>query len=285
MNSTSTRHTMKHTGPSSILVIGCGKMGSAIIQGWLNDSIDGRNIYIVDPNIDALQPLVQAGEVKAYATPTALPAIRFDFVMVAIKPQMVQKILPLYRDFIHSDATLISVAAGVTNASLGELIPNIRSIIRVMPNTPALVQRGVMVGCANQHVSEQQRSVCKKLFSLLGNFYWVEDESLMDAVTAVSGSGPAYLFHFTECLIDAAKKVGLPEDLAKALAINTVTGAAHLVSVEEKEVSELRQDVTSPKGTTEAALNIFMAQQELNQLVSKAVNAASKRSKELAELV
>ncbi|MGF1701287.1 pyrroline-5-carboxylate reductase [Photobacterium makurazakiensis] len=284
MNSTPPVFEQLQNGQASILVIGCGKMGGAIINGWLQSGIASDAIHIVDPNMDSLSSLVNNDGVFAYSSPTELPAKKFDFVLLALKPQMVEKILPLYRDFIASDATLISVAAGITNESLGKLLPDVNAIIRVMPNTPALVQRGVMVACANNKVQPEQQQVCESLFAVLGHFYWVEKESLMDAVTAVSGSGPAYLFLFTECLIEAGNKAGLPQELAQQLAINTVAGAAHLVTVNEKDVAGLRRDVTSPNGTTEAALNVFMEQHGLNKLVGNAVQAASKRSKELAEL-
>jgi len=163
-----------------------------------------------------------------------------------------------------------------------QLLFNGQPVIRVMPNTPALINSGVMVGCSNYSVTSSQKTFCESLFSSLGSFDWVDEEQTMHAVTAVSGSGPAYLFHFVECMFQAAKDAGLTDDLALTLTKNTVVGAAKLVEQDDRDISKLREEVTSPNGTTAAALSVLMKDKALASLLSNAIESAAKRSVELS---
>lgn len=276
--------TMK-TDNAQILVIGCGKMGSAIVLGWLKQGVDGSSIHIVDPNVSMLMGLKQEFCVNLYQTAEGLPEVMFDFVMVALKPQQIERFLPSYEARMNQSTTLISIAAGITSRSLRRVLPKLSNIIRIMPNTPALIQKGVLVAYGEPNVGPAIKDYCQDLFSSLGHFYWIECEDQLDAVTAVSGSGPAYLFYFMECFIAAAKHSGLPTELAKELAINTVLGASYLVESEGKDPTQLRIDVTSPKGTTQAALNVLMQDDALQHLMHDAIQAAKGRSQELAKLI
>ena len=269
----------------NILVVGCGKMGTAIVQGWLKNGVDGKSIHIVDPNESLLIGLHQDYGVKLYQSPDSLPKLMFDFVMVALKPQQIERFLPTYDAWMNQSTSLISIAAGITTQSLHKIMPKLSNIIRIMPNTPALIQKGVLVAYAEPNVEQAIKTYCQGLFSSLGHFYWIENEAQMDAVTAISGSGPAYLFYFMECFIAAAKDSGLPSELAKELAIHTVLGASYLVESEDSNPTQLRIDVTSPKGTTQAALNVLMHDDALQRLMCDAIQAAKSRSQELAKLI
>jgi len=274
-----------NTDNCKILVVGCGKMGTAIVQGWLKNGVDGKSIHIVDPNESMLIGLKQDYGVKLYQSPDSLPGLVFDFVMVALKPQQIARFLPSYDAWMNQSTCLISIAAGITTQSLHKIMPKLSTIIRIMPNTPALIQKGVLVAFSEPNLAPSIRSYCQELFSPLGQYYWVESEDQLDAVTAVSGSGPAYLFYFMECFIAAAKHSGLPSELAKELAIHTVLGASYLVESEDNSPTQLRIDVTSPKGTTQAALNVLMHDDALQRLMCDAIQAAKSRSQELAKLI
>lgn len=268
---------------SKILVIGCGRMGGAIIKGWLNSGIDAHQVTVIDPNAKALENISGAGSINCYPSIEALAnGTIYDIVMLALKPQLIEQFLPAYNSFVNSDSVLISIAAGINSARLKQLLPTVGNIVRVMPNTPALIQQGVIVGYAGPDTSAQQRQQCQRLLEPLGHYHWIDDEQQMDAVTAISGSGPAYLFLFTECLINAGRQLGLSDELAKSLAKGTVSGASQLMSADSRDVEQLRQEVTSPKGTTEAALNVMMEQSKLQTLLQLATAAAAERSLELA---
>ena len=272
-----------HQTTQSILVIGCGRMGSAIVNGWINDGVAPESIHIIDPNIEQVNSLSTTTGIVGYSAPEQIPSdIQFDVVLMALKPQLAPKVLPAYLPYISDNTLLVSIAAGLTIERLSGTLSGHQAIIRVMPNTPALVNQGVMAGIASAAVSAEQKQQCEKLFTCLGEFYWLEQEEQMHAVTAVSGSGPAYLFHFAESMISAAEQAGLSPDLARQLALKTITGAAHLVEQSQKSVSELRQEVTSPNGTTEAALSVLMTDSGLSHLVNHAVTRAAERSVELA---
>ncbi len=274
---------MSNTQAKKILVIGAGRMGGAIVNGWLKDNMDPANIYIVDRSQDILDKFVSAYGVNAVDDISKVDtSVRFDFVMFALKPNLAKAVLPAAAPYIHDDSVLVSIAAGVTNATLATALPGNHGTVRVMPNTPALINKGVMVGCANDKVTPQQKADSEALFSNVGTFYWVEDEEQMHAVTGVSGSGPAYVFHFGECFVEAGVRAGLPAELAKQLAVGTLIGAAHMIESEQRELSALREEVTSPNGTTFAALNVFMQDGRLANVMAEAVAAAVARSQEMA---
>ena len=183
---------------------------------------------------------------------------------------------------VGPETLCVSVAAGVTLAQLQAGLGEATAIIRAMPNTPALVGKGMTVCCPNANVSGKQRHQTEMLIEATGKLEWVGDEALIDAVTAVSGSGPAYVFHLAECMTEAGIKAGLPRDLAMTLARQTVSGAGELLAQSEKTPANLRENVTSPNGTTAAALSVLMADDAMARLVAEAVKAAKKRSIELS---
>lgn len=266
----------------TILVIGCGRMGGAIINGWLKNKIAPDNIHIVDPNSEALSEFKLRG-VNIYQSKDDLPqAIKFDCLLIALKPQLFEQVLPSYKKLICSNILIISIAAGMKCQSIEKLTCEGQAVIRIMPNTPALINEGVIVAVPNSHTTQDQLKLCESLFSSLGSFDWIQDEEKMHAVTAISGSGPAYFFHFIESMIEAAKSAGLDDELAKKLAIGTIIGSAKLVESDIRDISELRKEVTSPKGTTEAALHILMQDNRLINLIEEAATAAASRSIELS---
>lgn len=268
-----------------MLVIGCGKMGTAIVQGWMKSGVEGKQIYIIDPNIALLEEMQARHGVNLFLSPHELPKLTFDYVMVALKPQQIAATLASYDAWVDDKTQLISVAAGITCDALHQLLPRLANVIRIMPNTPCLIQKGVSVGYTSSVMDDSSKAFCQSLFSPLGFFSWVEKEALIDDVTGVSGSGPAYLFQFVESFVKAAEKTELPAVLAKELAISTVLGAAYLLESQDKEPAQLRKDVTSPKGTTEAGLNVLMQGNTLDNLMNDVVQATKKRSEELAKLI
>jgi len=265
---------------SKVLVIGCGRMGGAIIKGWCNGLVAPDNITIVDPTPF---PDLVAG-VKQVSGPEEITDDFFDVVMLAVKPQIFPKIMSLYAPFISDKTLILSIMAGVETQAIEAMTDSKQAVIRVMPNTPALVGAGVMVCFSNAVATPQNEALCDTLFSPLGSVHWVHDESDMHAVTAISGSGPAYLFYFAECMVAAAKNTLKDEVLAAKLAKETLYGAALLMQKEAREPMALRQEVTSPNGTTQAALEVLMSDGVLDALANNALQAASKRSLELSAL-
>jgi pyrroline-5-carboxylate reductase len=287
----------------NILLVGCGKMGSALVDGWTNAGIE--NISIIEPNLQMIQGY---SSLCPYGTLEELPSgYTPSYIIFAVKPQQADKILPLYKDLITDDTAVISIMAGKTVKSISKSIftptpslppegggssPSLEGrglgggcktsckIIRVMPNTPALIGQGVSAGFAGEGISAEQKVFCEKLFATVGSFYWVDDENLMDSVTAISGSGPAYVFYFIECLTKAGIELGLPQELAKELAVKTVAGSSALADISKETVQELRKNVTSPNGTTQAGLEILMS--GLDDLIKNTAKAAKKRSEELS---
>src|SRR5690606_1118361 len=201
-------------------------------------------------------------------------------ILVAVKPQIMDQVFPELATQAGPETLVLSIAAGKTIASFEAHLPAGTAVVRSIPNTPAAIGRGITVCCANAHVSAAQRETCQALLSAIGEVGWVGDEGLIDAATAVSGSGPAYVFLLAECLAEAGRAVGLDAELAKRLANATVSGAGELLR--QSVPSVLRQNVTSPGGTTAAALSVLMAQDGLQPLMTRAVKAATKRSRELS---
>ena len=264
-----------------LLLVGCGKMGGALLQGWLRRGADPADILVVEPMADPHRVLAAPG-VKMLAEPEQLPA---DFepavVILAVKPQTMDDVAAHYGRFASPNTVFMSIAAGTKIAYFEQHFGADAAIVRVMPNTPAAVERGMSVLCANARVSATQRETCTNLMAAVGETAWIEDEALMDAVTAVSGSGPAYVFLLIECLAQAGIEAGLSEDLAAQLAAATVSGAGELARQAAETPSQLRVNVTSPGGTTQAALEVLMADDGLAPLLRRAVDAAARRSREL----
>ena len=261
---------------SKLLLVGCGKMGQALLGGWLAAGSVQRCL-VVEP----LAAELPAGPVERLADAGAIPADFVpDAIVLAVKPQVMADVLPAYRRFA-GQALFLSIAAGKTLASF-ETALGAAAIVRAMPNTPAAVGRGITVACANGRVDAAGRRLAEALLAAVGEVGWVEQEGLMDAVTAVSGSGPAYVFLLAEVLAAAGIKAGLPADLAQRLARVTVAGSGELLHRSVESAEQLRRNVTSPNGTTAAALAVLMAEPGLRELLEKAVRAATNRSRELA---
>lgn len=269
-------------GPGEgLLLIGCGKMGGALLTGWLDRKVAGPFVA-VEPNEAAVAAFRgRAAEVTIFDRPEAIPAgFSPSVVLIALKPQTIDANLPAYRRFAR--ALFVSIAAGKTLAAFARLLGDGVATVRTIPNTPAQVGRDITVACANAHVSAPQRAQAQALLEAVGEVGWVENELLIDAATALSGSGPAYVFLLVEALTAAGIAQGLPPDLAARLARITVTGSGELLHRSTEAPSTLREAVTSPKGTTAAALAILMADEGLQALMVRAVAAATRRSLELA---
>lgn len=266
----------------AVLLVGCGNMGFAMLNGWTAARTD-LDFHVVEP-LESLGERGRAAGATVWDTPDALPP-DFDpaLIVLAVKPQVMDRVAPAYRRFAGGSTTFVSVAAGVTMATLGGYLPGPTPIIRTMPNTPAAIGRGMMVSVANDLVDADRRTLTDSLMATSGASAWIESEDLMDAVTAISGSGPAYVFHFIEVLAAAGERLGLPADLAMLLARQTVMGAGHLAAETDTPPSVLREQVTSPGGTTAAALSVLMQESDLATLVEDATRAARDRGRELGK--
>ena len=264
----------------TIVLVGCGQMGSAMLRGWMAGGA-ASNYVVVEPAgiSDAL--LASPGLDALTAADDLADELAPDAVVFAVKPQVIGDIVPAYRRFARPQTVFMSIAAGTTIANLARHLGD-AAIVRVMPNTPAAIGRAISVACANPRVSAPQRQLCEALLAAIGDSAWVEDEALLDPVTAVSGSGPAYVFLLIETLAEAGAKAGLPAALALQLAKATVAGAGELARVASEPPARLRENVTSPGGTTRAALDVLMGEAGLAELMTRAVAAATKRSRELA---
>jgi len=235
----------------------------------------------VEPNKAAASAFSGKRALSLYGDAGALPAdLEPEIVVLAVKPQSMETTLPALGRF--RSATILSIAAGKTLGYFEAVFGSTAAIVRSMPNTPAAIGRGITVAVANPNVAEAQRRRCHDLLGAVGTVEWVEDEALLDAVTAVSGGGPAYVFLLIECLAEAGRAAGLPGELAMRLARETVSGAGELARRSSETAAQLRQNVTSPAGTTLEALKVLMAGDGLQPLMNRAIAAATKRSKELA---
>jgi pyrroline-5-carboxylate reductase len=265
-----------------LVLVGCGNMGFAMLSGWLKAGrLEPGDVLVVEPG-EGLRRRVSDLKVEAVGDAADLPdALRPDLVMFAVKPQVIRAVAPAYRRFAACGATFLSIAAGTRIALFEELLGGNVPVMRCMPNTPAAIGKGMMVLVSNGRVASAMDAFIEALMSTSGRVARIGSEDLMDAVTAVSGSGPAYIFHFIECLAAAAEKTGLPAETAKLLAMQTVYGAACLAAESGEEPGRLREQVTSPNGTTAAALGVLMGENRLRDLLAEAVEAARKRSVEL----
>ena len=265
-----------------VLLVGCGKMGSALLQGWLDEGLEPLDVFIVEPFSDNLEAFKKRG-VTVVSTAEQLPKnLSPSTLILAVKPQMMDEAAPIYKPMIPSTCLVVSIAAGKTIGYFEDIFGHQAAIVRVMPNTPAAIGRGISVLCANQAVSEEQKASAEILMSAVGLTDWIDDEDLINPVTALSGGGPAYVFLLIETLTEAGIKAGLPEALSKRLALHTVAGSGALAEAADEEPSQLRVNVTSPGGTTLEALNVLMAEEGLQPLITKAIQAATDRSRELA---
>lgn len=267
--------------PRSLVLVGAGKMGAAMLEGWLATGLDPVGVTVIDPHPSpALGALAAA---RGFALAVGAAGVPSPEVLVlAVKPQMLGAVAPSLAPLVARDTLVLSIVAGKTSADLARLIPGADAIVRAMPNLPASIRRGATGAFATASTSERQRAAADALLAGIGVVEWVADEALIDAVTAVSGSGPAYLFHLAECLAEAGVAAGLERGLSDRLARATITGAAALLAESGEDPAALRRDVTSPGGTTAAALDILMGPHGLAPLVTEAVAAAKRRAAELA---
>ena len=268
--------------PAEVLLVGCGKMGGALLEGWLERGV-APGFAVVEPGPGA-EIFARRREVRLYQNAVEIDLdLRPAVIVLAVKPQAMDGVVDHYRRFASPETVFLSIAAGKTLAYFARHLGAGAAVIRAMPNTPAAIGRGITVGCPNPHVSAAQIALCDRLLAAAGEVAWVDDEALIDAVTAVSGSGPAYVFLLIECLAKAGIAAGLPSELALRLARATVAGAGELARLSSEPAESLRQNVTSPGGTTRAALDVLMAADGLEALMTKAVAAAALRSRELAD--
>ncbi len=264
---------------SKILLVGCGKMGTALLSGWLkSELVSSSEVIIIDPspnfvNEHGIKHVNDFNELDSNYIP--------DIVLFAVKPQIMSDVVVAYKGLARKNTLFISIAAGKNIDFFENILGKESSIIRSMPNLPAIISQGVTVAFSNKNVNKSQELKCEELFNAVGSIIFIEDEGLMDAVTAISGSGPAYLFYFLESLIEAGIELGLSENIAKELAIKTVFGSAKLAEESNYSPSTLREKVTSPNGTTEAALKILMNNDQLKNIIKDAASGARDKSKDL----
>lgn len=267
--------------PSSLILIGAGKMGGAMLEGWIRLGMKGEALTVIDPNASPI--LVALCEQHGISLNPSLSSLGpAEVVVLGIKPQMLDSAAATVSQLVDGRTLLISILAGKTLADLRARLPQLTSIVRCMPNLPASVQRGVTGAAPSPEVTATQRNTTNALLAGIGTVEWLDSEDLIDAVTAVSGSGPAYVFYLVECLAKAGEKLGLPAEVAERLARGTVEGAGELLHRSPQPPGTLRENVTSPGGTTAAALDVLMAGDGLAPLIAEAVAAAHRRAGELS---
>jgi len=269
--------------PGPLLLVGCGKMGGALLRGWLKRGVPGKDVFVVDPAPRDLEDVQARSVTIVTAVDQLSPGLQPGIVLLAIKPQFMDEALPAYRRFARPGTVFLSIAAGKTVAYLKGKLGADAAIVRSMPNTPAAVGRGMSVILKDSSIPVATLDLCGQLLSAVGKVGWIEEEDQINAVTAVSGGGPAYVFLLIECLAEAGRAAGLPADLAMQLARETVTGSGELAHQSTETATQLRQAVMSPKGTTIEALAVLMGPDGWQQLITKAIAAATRRGREIAE--
>lgn len=268
--------------PGRLVLLGAGKMGGAMLDGWTARGLKSKQVVVIDPQAGkAIKALAKSGLVL---NPKPGPKTKADAaaIVIAVKPQMAPEAIPPLGLYVGKSTLVISIMAGRTIRFLENILPPGTAIVRAMPNTPAAIGRGITVAVPNAKVSARQRKLAGALLAATGMVEWVSDEKLIDAVTATSGSGPAYVFLLVEAMTKAGIASGLPADLAGRLARETVAGSGELLHRSDLDAATLRQNVTSPGGTTAAALAVLMGPAGFDDLLTKAIAAATNRSRELA---
>ncbi|HZZ60835.1 MAG TPA: pyrroline-5-carboxylate reductase [Roseiarcus sp.] len=265
--------------PARLVLVGAGKMGAAMAAGWLEGGLEASSLTVLEPNPSRD---VEALGAKGVAVNPSNPAPP-EALVLAVKPESLDSVAPQIAPIVGERTLVVSILAGKTITNLKARLPQARPVVRAMPNTPAAIGCGVTAAFASPEATGGQRSWCETLLGAIGAFYWLEDEAQIDAVTAVSGSGPAYVFALTEALAAAGERLGLRPDLAMNLARGTVEGAAELMRRESGTApAVLRRAVTSPGGTTAAALAVLQGEDGLDGLMVRAVGAAHARAAEMA---
>jgi pyrroline-5-carboxylate reductase len=263
-----------------LVLVGAGQMGGALLRGWLRLGLHPKRVTVLDPRPPA--PIRAVIEAQGIALDPKDPPFA-DVLVLAVKPQIADDVMPLVTSLIAKTTVVVSVMAGKTIASMEKVYGRETAVVRTIPNTPAQVGRGITAAFPNAHVTEAQRALVDTLLTAVGRAEWLEREDLIDVATAVSGSGPAYVFLLAEALARAGEAAGLPHDIAVRLARATVEGAGELLyRAHDIEAATLRENVTSPNGTTYAALQVLMAADGIDPLLRHAVAAAANRSRELA---
>jgi pyrroline-5-carboxylate reductase len=264
-----------------VLLVGAGRMGGALLDGWLARGLDPASVAIIDPGLPD-EPAEKLRRLGCRLGPQPGELADPAAILLAVKPQMAATALPGAAAFASPRSVVLSIMAGTTLRTIAGAFPAGQPIVRSMPNTPAAIGCGI-TGCfAAESVGAEQRDLADRLLAAAGEVVWVEDEALIDAVTGVSGSGPAYVFLLVEALARAGVAAGLPRELAERLARKTVEGSGELLRRSPDAPEILRKNVTSPNGTTAAALEVLMAEQGLEELMTRAVAAATRRARELA---
>ena len=263
----------------SLVLLGAGKMGGAMLDGWLARGLSPKKLVVIEPQPGkSVKALTRRGlKLNPKGKAAAAAAI-----VIAVKPQTAPAAVPPLKPYVGKSTLVLSIMAGRTIGFLEKSLPPGTAIVRAMPNTPAAIGRGISVAVANAKVSARQRKLAGDLLAAIGKVEWVGDEALIDAVTALSGSGPAYVFLLAEAMTKAGIAAGLPPELAARLARETVAGSGELLHRSDLDAATLRQNVTSPGGTTAAALELLMGPGGFDELLTMAVAAATRRSRELA---
>jgi len=267
--------------PGAVLLVGAGKMGGALLESWLTRGLPPALVSVLDPTpAPDVAKLLASKRIARDPQPQLIP--NHVAVVLAVKPQVAPSLMPQVARFVGRDTVVVSIMAGRTLGFLAKHLPKNTAVVRAMPNTPAAIGRGITVAVPNARVKSSARDLADALLAATGPVEWIKNEKWMDAVTAVSGSGPAYIFLLVESLARAGVAAGLPKPLAMKLARETVSGSGELLHRSNLDAAKLRENVTSPGGTTAAALQILMARSGLDALMKKAVAAATKRSRQLA---
>lgn len=260
-----------------VVLLGCGRMGSAMLAGWLDAGVPAGSVWVIDP---APSDWLRGTGVNLNAKLPDAPAV----VIIAVKPQMMSEALPALQALGDGNTLFVSVAAGTLIGTYEHILGARTPIVRAMPNTPAAVGKGITALVPNDRATEAHMATAERLLSAVSQTVRLDNEGQMDAVTAVSGSGPAYVFHLIEAMARAGSDAGLPDALSMKLARATVIGAGHLAEGAEDSAEQLRKNVTSPGGTTAAALGVLMDEENgFPPLLRRAIEAAAQRSRELAE--
>ncbi|WP_417583891.1 pyrroline-5-carboxylate reductase [Pelagibacterium sp.] len=264
----------------SVLLIGAGKMGMAMASGWVQGGLPGSALTLVDPQPhESVAVFAKAhGATVRSDPPSRTPRV----VVLAVKPQIMDGVLAMTKPSVGAETLVVSIAAGISSDKIVSGLGTDR-VVRAMPNTPAQIGKGISGAFAGEAVTPDDRALTGALLAAAGGVVWVETEALIDAVTAVSGSGPAYVFHLVEAMAAAGEAEGLSAEQAMTLARQTIVGAAALMDADDSAAAQLRKNVTSPNGTTQAALDVLMAPDGLGSLMKRAVSAARKRSEELGQ--
>ena len=274
--------TLSLTGP--LVLVGAGKMGGALLAGWLGKGLAAKDVIVRDPTpVPEVAALIEAHKISLNVDVAEIAARAPAVVVLAVKPQLMDAVLPELVPLVAPDTLFISIAAGTSLHRLKDLLGEEMRAVRAMPNTPVAVGRGMTACFANALVSDAQRDVANALLAAVGAVGWVESEAQIDAVTAISGSGPAYVYYLAECMAAAGEALGLAPALAMQLARATVSGAGEMLEQMPDEAATLRKNVTSPGGTTAAALDVLMGEGGMSPLMRRAAAAARDRARQLGQ--